>query len=105
MSFRLKMEHTSKNRESKIILALDFPFEEPRNRRNILHKAEHILEAVHPYVCAVKFNLEDFSRRHMCLKVIFFVGRMGERRCNVGKGEGILLLFVILPTLISILFW
>jgi len=41
----------------------------------------------------------------MCLKVIFFVGRMGERRCNVGKGEGILLLFVILPTLISILFW
>ena len=62
------MEHTSKNRESKIILALDFPFEEPRNRRNILHKAEHILEAVHPYVCAVKFN------RHLILPLGTFNG-------------------------------
>jgi orotidine-5'-phosphate decarboxylase len=37
-------------------LALDFPFEKPENRGDLLTKAEHVVDAVHPYLCAVKFN-------------------------------------------------
>jgi orotidine-5'-phosphate decarboxylase len=68
MSFRVKMEQTAKNRKSNIILALDFPFEKPANRSKLFSKAEHTLEAVHPYVCAVKFN------RHLILPVGLFNG-------------------------------
>ncbi len=50
------MEETAKNKESSTVLALDFPFQNPENRENLLAKAEHILEAVHPYICAVKIN-------------------------------------------------
>jgi orotidine-5'-phosphate decarboxylase len=35
---------------------LDFPFQNPENRENLLAKAQDVLEAVHPYVCAVKIN-------------------------------------------------
>lgn len=56
LSFSAKMEKVSKEKESNIILALDFPFEKPQNRGMLFSKAEHILEAVHPYVCAVKIN-------------------------------------------------
>lgn len=37
-------------------MALDFPFEAVENRNNILIKAQRILKAVHPYICAVKIN-------------------------------------------------
>ncbi len=50
------MEETAKNRESSIILALDFPFQSPENRENLLTKAQDVLEAVNPYICAVKIN-------------------------------------------------
>jgi len=50
------MEETAKNKESSTVLALDLPFQNPENRENLLAKAEHILEAVHPYICAVKIN-------------------------------------------------
>jgi orotidine-5'-phosphate decarboxylase len=50
------MEQVAKNQKSNIVLNLDFPFEKPENRRNLFSKAERILEAVHPYICAVKFN-------------------------------------------------
>jgi orotidine-5'-phosphate decarboxylase len=50
------MEQAAKNRESNIVLALDFPFEKPENREKLFTKAKHVLEAVHPYVCAIKFN-------------------------------------------------
>jgi len=56
VSFRVKMEQTARNKESNIVLALDFPFEKPENRENLFSKAEHVLEAVHPCICAVKFN-------------------------------------------------
>jgi orotidine-5'-phosphate decarboxylase len=56
MSFRARMQQTAKNRESNIILAFDFPFEKPENQKNLFSKAESVLEAVHPYLCAVKFN-------------------------------------------------
>jgi orotidine-5'-phosphate decarboxylase len=50
------MEENAKNKESNIVLALDLPFEKPENREILYNRAEHVLEAVHPYICAVKFN-------------------------------------------------
>jgi orotidine-5'-phosphate decarboxylase len=50
------MEQVAKNKESSIVLNLDFPFEKPENRGALFSKAEHVLEATHPYICAVKFN-------------------------------------------------
>jgi len=62
------MEQTAENKKSNIILALDFPFEKPENRENLFFKAERILEAVRPYICAVKFN------RHLILPFGTFNG-------------------------------
>jgi orotidine-5'-phosphate decarboxylase len=68
MSFRVKMEQAARNKKSNIILALDFPFEKPANRERLFSKAEHTLEAAHPYICAVKFN------RHLILPLGLFNG-------------------------------
>lgn len=56
LSFRVKIEEIAKAKESNIVLALDFPFEKPENRGNLFRKAKDVLEAVHPYICAVKIN-------------------------------------------------
>lgn len=56
MAFRLKMEQASVKKGSSIVLALDFPFEEPENSSNLLAKASRVLNAVTPYLCAVKLN-------------------------------------------------
>jgi len=56
LSFKAKIEETAKNKASHIVLALDFPFQNPENRKNLLAKAQQVLEAVHPYICAVKIN-------------------------------------------------
>jgi orotidine-5'-phosphate decarboxylase len=56
MSFNAKMQQAAKSKNSRIVLALDFPFEAAENRNIILIKAQKILKAVHPYVCAVKIN-------------------------------------------------
>jgi orotidine-5'-phosphate decarboxylase len=56
VSFKTRMEETAKHKETSIVLALDFPFQSPENRRNLLAQAQDVLEAVHPYVCAVKIN-------------------------------------------------
>jgi orotidine-5'-phosphate decarboxylase len=50
------MEQEARSRQSNIVLAFDFPFEKAENRGNLFSKAERVLEAVHPYLCAVKFN-------------------------------------------------
>ncbi len=50
------MEAVSKNKNSSIVLALDFPFQNPEKRASLAKKALDVLEAVHPYVCAVKIN-------------------------------------------------
>jgi len=50
------MEQAARNQESNIVLNLDFPFEKPENRENLYSRAERILDSVHPYICAVKFN-------------------------------------------------
>lgn len=56
MSFKAKMQLAAKSKNSRIVLALDFPFEPPENRTKILTKAQNILKVVHPYICAVKIN-------------------------------------------------
>lgn len=56
MAFRVKIEQTAEKHESNIVLALDFPFEKPENRNSLFSKAERVLDAAHPYLCAVKFN-------------------------------------------------
>jgi len=56
LSFRSKIEQTARSKESNIIVALDFPFENPENRQSLFSKAERVLDAVHPFLCAVKFN-------------------------------------------------
>jgi len=50
------MEETAKKKESRTVLALDFPFHSPENPEKLLAKARNVLEAVHSYVCAVKIN-------------------------------------------------
>lgn len=56
LSFKTKMQDAAKTKDSKIILALDFPFQTPDNKEHLLAKAQSILKAVHPYICAVKIN-------------------------------------------------
>src|SRR5665648_407581 len=56
MSFRMKMQEAAKSKNSPLVLALDFPFAAAENRNSILIKAQKILKAVHPYICAVKIN-------------------------------------------------
>jgi orotidine-5'-phosphate decarboxylase len=50
------MQEAAKSKNSPIVLALDLPFETPENRNRLLGKAQKILKAVHPYICAVKIN-------------------------------------------------
>lgn len=56
MAFRVKMEQTASKKGSSIVLALDFPFERPEDRSSLFARASHVLDLVHPYLCAVKFN-------------------------------------------------
>jgi orotidine-5'-phosphate decarboxylase len=56
LSYRLKIEEAAKSKQSNIIVGLDFPFETLEKRGNLFSKAESVLESVHRYVCAVKFN-------------------------------------------------
>ena len=56
MSFKEKMEKISKKNNSSIVLALDFPFRSPAKSEELLGEAQDVLEAIYPYVCAVKIN-------------------------------------------------
>jgi orotidine-5'-phosphate decarboxylase len=56
MSFKTKMEEVARRKESRVVLALDFPFRNPEKRESLLADAQEVLEAVSPYVCAVKVN-------------------------------------------------
>lgn len=68
MSFKANMQEAAKSKDSRLILALDFPFESVENRDRILTRAQKILKAVHPYICAVKVN------HHMTLPLGTFDG-------------------------------
>jgi orotidine-5'-phosphate decarboxylase len=56
VSFKQKMEETAKIKQSSIILALDFPYQNRETRVPLLAQAQSILAAVSPYICAVKIN-------------------------------------------------
>jgi orotidine-5'-phosphate decarboxylase len=56
LSFKARMQEAAQSKNSRIVLALDFPFEAAENREKVLVKAQRVLKAVHPYVCAVKIN-------------------------------------------------
>jgi orotidine-5'-phosphate decarboxylase len=56
LSFRNRISQEAKRRGTNIVLAFDYPFEKPVNRNALFTKAHNVLEKVHPYICAVKFN-------------------------------------------------
>ena len=82
MSFKAKMQEAAKSKSSRIVLALDFPFEVPENRGRILAKAQNILKVVHPYICAVKIN------HHLVLPLGTFDGV--QQLVEQIRGQGLL---------------
>ncbi len=56
MTFKTQIQEAAKSKDSRLVLALDFPFEHPENHEIILSKAQKVLKAVQPYICAVKIN-------------------------------------------------
>ncbi len=56
MEFKRRIEETSRSKNTDIVLALDFPYQNLQNRNALLAKAQAVLDAVHQYVCAVKIN-------------------------------------------------
>jgi orotidine-5'-phosphate decarboxylase len=82
VSFKLKMQESAKSKNSKIVLALDFPYEAPENQDKILSNAQGILKAVHPYICAVKIN------HHLSLPLGTFDGL--QQLVEQIRGQGLL---------------
>jgi orotidine-5'-phosphate decarboxylase len=76
------MQEAAKSKNSRIVLALDFPFEAPENRSKVLDKAQSVLKAVHPYICAVKIN------HHLVLPLGTFDGV--QRLVEQIRGQGLL---------------
>jgi orotidine-5'-phosphate decarboxylase len=56
MFFVKRIEQAAMAQGSNIVLAFDFPFEKPEHHAKLFMKAEEVLESVHAYICAVKFN-------------------------------------------------
>jgi len=56
LSFKAKIEETAKNKKTPIVLALDFPYQNPESRTALFAKAQNVLKSIHPYICAVKIN-------------------------------------------------
>ena len=53
---RFEIEEIAKTKKTRIVLALDFPFFGLNNQKNLLAKAQHVLNEVHPHISAVKIN-------------------------------------------------
>jgi orotidine-5'-phosphate decarboxylase len=62
------MQAISDAKQSSIVLALDFPHENPTERKMLMDKAVNMLDMVSPYVCAVKIN------HHLTLPLGVFEG-------------------------------
>ena len=76
------MMEAAKSKDSRLILALDFPFEAAENRDKILTQAQKVLKAVHPYICAVKIN------HHLTLPLGLFEGV--DQLVEQIRGQGML---------------
>ncbi len=68
LQFKEKIQQISETNSSRLVLALDFPYQHPLDRRALVLRAERVLEEVYPYVCAVKFN------NHLLLPLGLFGG-------------------------------
>jgi orotidine-5'-phosphate decarboxylase len=82
LSFKSKMHEAARSKNSRLVLALDFPFEVAENRDKILAKAQKVLKAVHTHVCAVKIN------HHLTLPLGTFDGV--QQLVEQIRGEGML---------------
>ena len=76
------MQNSAKSKDSRIVLALDFPYEAPENKLRILENAQKILKAAHPYICAVKIN------HHLTLPLGTFDGV--QQLVEQIRGQGLL---------------
>ena len=56
MLFKSKIEKIAKEKNSRIVLALDFPFIISNNKKRLFERAKKVIEDVYPYICAIKFN-------------------------------------------------
>jgi orotidine-5'-phosphate decarboxylase len=56
VQFKERIEETSRSKKTDVVIALDFPYQDPQNRRALLTKAQAVLDAAYPHVCAVKIN-------------------------------------------------
>jgi orotidine-5'-phosphate decarboxylase len=74
------MEQAAEKKKSNIVLAFDFPYMQPENREKLFSKAKSVLDAVHPYICALKFN------HHLVLPLGMFDGvrKLVEEAHNFG---------------------
>jgi orotidine-5'-phosphate decarboxylase len=68
LQFKLKIQEVAKANNSRLILALDFPFQNPISSQELISKADTLLEQVYPYLCAVKLN------NHLVLPLGLFDG-------------------------------
>jgi orotidine-5'-phosphate decarboxylase len=68
LQFKFKIQEVAKANNSRLILALDFPFQNPVSGQELISKADAILEQVYPYICAVKIN------NHLVLPLGLFDG-------------------------------
>jgi len=68
LQFKSKIQEIAKTNKSRIVLALDFPFQNSRNNLEIMYKAETMIDQIYPYLCAVKFN------NHLVLPLGLFDG-------------------------------
>jgi orotidine-5'-phosphate decarboxylase len=72
------MKHSAKKTGSNIVLALDFPLDEPHR---LLSRSTETLEVARPYVCALKIN------RQLVLPVGLFDGV--QKILNLAHDEGL----------------
>ncbi|MDR2700097.1 MAG: orotidine 5'-phosphate decarboxylase [Nitrososphaerota archaeon] len=68
MQFKFKIQEIAKANKSRLVLALDLPFQNPNSSQELISKADAILEQVYPYICAVKIN------NHLVLPLGLFDG-------------------------------
>jgi len=68
LQFKEKIQKIAKTNSSRLVLALDFPYQNPQDRQALALKAEKVLDEVYPYICAVKIN------NHLLLPLGLFDG-------------------------------
>ena len=68
MQFKHRIREVAKTNNSRLVLALDFPFQNPYSNQKLLSKADTLLEQVYTYICAVKIN------NHLVLPLGLFGG-------------------------------